>query len=104
MNIIDGIANGTVPETSAPAVTKLKQLTVVSLAQKRRRISYEILQKQLDLGEVRQLEDLLIECFYSGLIHGHLNQKEKVLELSHAVSRDIKMSNLGAMIRRVDAW
>lgn len=47
-------------------VKKLQHLTLVSLANKTKRISYEMLTKELDVDNVRHLEDIIIEAIYAG--------------------------------------
>lgn len=44
------------PELSEVALKKLKQLTVVALAAKTKRIPYTVLQEHLDMANLRELE------------------------------------------------
>lgn len=46
---------------------KLKHLTIVTMAIKDKCIAYSDLLDQLDIGCVRELEDLIIESIYAGL-------------------------------------
>ena len=55
---------------SAAQERKLKKLTVVSLASQNKKLSYEVLLTELEMRSVREVEDLLIECIYGGLLHG----------------------------------
>ena len=41
-------------------VVKLRQLSIVSLAHKSKRVTYAALQEELDISNVRELEDLVI--------------------------------------------
>lgn len=85
--------------------SKLKLLTVVSLAGKSKRLSYEDLMSQLDIQHVRQLEDLLIsQCFYPGLIKGKLDQKERCLHVQHAVARDVRQEEVPPIIQGLQNW
>jgi hypothetical protein len=95
---------GSYPVLSGPSLFKLKQLSVVTLAGTSRILPYELLQSELDLPEVRQLEDLLMECLYSGLISGHLNQKEHRLELTNSMSRDVSKESVDSMLATIDNW
>lgn len=47
---------------------KLKHLTIVTMAIRAKCISYADLLEQLDIKNVRELEDLIIESIYSGLL------------------------------------
>ena len=77
--------------------TKLKQLTLVSMASQYRvmihivslmcvmlspipqTLSYNMLLQLLSLENVRQLEDLIIDAIYCGIIEGRLDQENKVV-------------------------
>lgn len=58
------------PELTEPMVTKLKFLSIVSLARFNRRIPYSVLMQELDTNSMRQLEDLLIDAVYADVIKG----------------------------------
>lgn len=45
---------------------KLKHLTIVTMAISNKCIGYSDLLEQLDIGCVRELEDLIIESIYAG--------------------------------------
>lgn len=53
-------------ELSSVMQKKLQHLTLVSLATKDKRISYEVLSKELEVDNVRHLEDVIIEAIYAG--------------------------------------
>lgn len=46
---------------------KLKHLTIVTMAISNKCIAYNDLLEQLDIGCVRELEDLIIESIYAGM-------------------------------------
>ena len=52
------------PELTPAMQKKLRLLTVVSLATETKLIAYSRLQEELDLDNVRDLEDLVIEVLY----------------------------------------
>ena len=58
-------AKASLPELSPKQLKKLKQLTIVSLAQKEKIVSYTALQESLDITNLRELEDLVIESIYA---------------------------------------
>lgn len=47
---------------------KLQHLTIASLATQEKCIPYSVLLKELDIKNVRDLEDLIIEAIYAGNI------------------------------------
>lgn len=58
------------PDLSPVMSTKLKQLSIVSLARSRRNIPYQELQQELEISNIRQLEDLIIDLIYANVIKG----------------------------------
>merc|ERR1711894_587531 len=73
------------------AYRKLQCLTLVSLANESKCISYDLLFSQLKVNNVRELEDLIIDAIYHGLIKAKMEQKRRVLLVQTAVSRDIQV-------------
>lgn len=45
---------------------KLKHLTILSLAIQKKTLPYDSLMSELDIKNVRDLEDLIIEAIYAG--------------------------------------
>ena len=103
-------AAGSVPELSAAQERKLRQLTVVTLASTRKTLPYAHLLRELGLDGmpqtdgVRALEDLVIECFYAGLLKGKLDQRRQQLSVHHAVGRDIRPNELDEMLEKLAQW
>lgn len=58
----------TLIELSDTMKKKLKHLTIVTMAISNKCIAYSDLLEQLDIGCVRELEDLIIESIYAGLL------------------------------------
>lgn len=107
---------------------KLKHLTIVTMAIRTKCISYTDLLEQLDIKNVRELEDLIIESIYSGLlasclsifvsisfeqtvhfdcadiIHGKLDQKNKQLEVDYAIGRDIRPEDISKISSTLQEW
>lgn len=92
------------PELSETALKKLKQLTVVSLAAKSKRIPYTVLQEHLDMVNLRELEDLIIECVYAGIIQGKLDQSNQQLEVEYTIGRDIRPEAVSDIIHVLQEW
>ena len=53
----------------------------------------------------RELEDLLIsDCFYTGLIKGKLDQRQRCLQVQEAVARDVRPEQLQPIIQGLATW
>ncbi|BES96746.1 cop9 signalosome complex subunit [Nesidiocoris tenuis] len=83
---------------------KLQHLTIVTLATKMKCIPYSTLLKELDMKNVRDLEDLIIEAIYADIIHGKLDQKNSQLEVDYAIGRDTREEDLGVIIKTLQEW
>ena len=68
-------------------------------------IPYEELMQQLDIANIRELEDLLItDCFHQGIITGRLDQRQNRLEVLDSVGRDVRPSQLQTIIDALSTW
>ncbi|KAK0166454.1 hypothetical protein PV328_004874 [Microctonus aethiopoides] len=84
---------------------KLQHLTIVTLAEKSKCIPYSILLEELDIKNVRDLEDLIIEAVYADIIHGKLDQKNSQLEVDYAgLGRDVRPGETNAVMDTLAAW
>ncbi|KAK6634905.1 hypothetical protein RUM43_008245 [Polyplax serrata] len=83
---------------------KLQHLTIVTLATKMKCIPYSVLLQELDVKNVRDLEDLIIEAVYSDIIQGKLDQKNSQLEVDYAIGRDIRQEDIGAIVNTLQEW
>lgn len=84
---------------------KLQHLTIVTLATKSKCIPYSVLLDELDIKNVRDLEDLIIEAVYADIIHGKLDQKNSQLEVDYAgLGRDVRAGDTGAVIETFVEW
>jgi len=92
------------PDLSTQALTKLRQLTIVGLASEKKHIDYAILLTELDLSDVRELEDLIIDVIYADIIRGKLDQKNKQLQVDSAIGRDVCPSETGDILRVLSSW
>ncbi|XP_072047261.1 COP9 signalosome complex subunit 7b-like [Amphiura filiformis] len=92
------------PEFSPVALAKLRHLTVVSLAAKNKCISYSELLKELDMMNLRELEDLIIECIYADVIRGKLDQKNQQIEIDYTIGRDIRPEAISDIINVLQDW
>lgn len=60
--------------------------------------------QELDLNNVRDLEDLIIEAVYADIIHGKLDQKNSQLEVDYAIGRDIKADDVKVIVDCLQEW
>jgi hypothetical protein len=83
---------------------KLKRLTLVSLAQRDRRLSYDTLFAGLQVEEGRELEDLVIDAVTEGLLTARIDQRSRTVEVTYAAARDVKREDVGALKDALVAW
>ena len=83
---------------------KLKQLSIVALAHESRVIPYSVLLAELELATLRELEDVVIDAIYRDLLVAKLDHASSQLEVAHAIGRDVRLSDVAAMVRTVSAW
>jgi len=92
------------PELAPPQIEKLKQLTLVTHASNTKTLAYPSLMEELDLKDQRELEDLIIDTSYIGLLKGKLDQKKSVFEVESAIGRDIAPKDVGEMVDKIASW
>ncbi|ORY89057.1 hypothetical protein BCR35DRAFT_276155, partial [Leucosporidium creatinivorum] len=80
------------PSLNKAQETKLKHLTILSLALSSRIIPYTHLLTSLSLPPtaIPALEDLLIEAFYANILKGRLDQREGRLQVLSSIGRDVR--------------
>ncbi|XP_067950946.1 COP9 signalosome complex subunit 7b-like [Watersipora subatra] len=92
------------PELSPQMIKKLRHLTIASLATKCKHIPYSLLLKELDLHNVRELEDLIIEAIYAGVIKARMDQNHQRLEVNYVIGRDVEKSKLPELLNILERW
>ena len=94
------------PPLSPAQLLKLRQLTVVQMADASVSIPYDELMSALEMSSVRELEDMLInECIAPGLLRGKLDHKRRAFEVhSCPVGRDLRPGQLKEIIDQLAAW
>lgn len=91
-------------DLSPAQMKKLQHLTIVTLATKSKCISYNVLLLELDIKNVRDLEDLIIEAIYADIIHGKLDQKNSQLEVDYAIGRDTRAEDVNIIVNCLQDW
>ncbi|KAJ4460136.1 putative COP9 signalosome complex subunit 7b [Paratrimastix pyriformis] len=92
------------PSLTPPQIAKLQMLTLVDLANKQKTILYSALTRELGIDSVRQIEDMIIECTYKGLIRGKIDQRNQRLTIQFAIGRDVRPAQLPPMIATLQSW
>ena len=94
------------PPLSPAQLLKLRQLTVVQMADASVSLPYDELMSALEMSSVRELEDMLInECIAPGLLRGKLDHKRRAFEVhSCPVGRDLRPGQLKEIIDQLAAW
>jgi len=101
---VDYKKNPQLPKLTALQTKKLQQLTIVTLAATNKVISYSLLQAQLEIPGIRDIEDLIIDAIYTGIVQGKLDQKSQQFEAEFAMGRDLKPESIEAMISLLQNW
>ncbi|KAH7687554.1 COP9 signalosome complex subunit 7 protein [Dioscorea alata] len=97
--------SGGLPTLLPDQVLKLKQLSVLTLAETNKVLPYDQLILEIDVANVRELEDFLInECMYAGIVKGKLDQLRRCFEVQFAAGRDLRPGQLSNMIDTLADW
>lgn len=93
------------PAVSPEQQMKLKQLTMLTLASNEKTLSYNVMMAQIDLPNVRELENFIItQCFYPNILKGKLDQRKSCLLVYSMIGRDVKFENVGALASSLTNW
>ncbi|KAK9450061.1 uncharacterized protein V1518DRAFT_415446 [Limtongia smithiae] len=94
------------PPLSEAQTTKLKQLSLVSLASKSHTLAYARLLDDLALSDTRALASLVVSCIYANLIAATLDTRQQLVHVSAVIAgRDIVDTSDVARLRSViDTW
>ncbi|XP_038600793.1 COP9 signalosome complex subunit 7b isoform X2 [Tachyglossus aculeatus] len=92
------------PELTTAQKNKLKHLTIVSLAARMKCIPYSVLLKDLEMRNLRELEDLIIEAVYTDIIQGKLDQRNQLLEVDFCIGRDIQKKDISSIVKTLQEW
>jgi COP9 signalosome complex subunit 7 len=83
---------------------KLKYLTLASLAARHGELEYSLLRSELEIEELRQLEDLVLDAIYQGLIGGKLDQQKQRVLVDFAIGRDVREEDLKQLQIVLSSW
>jgi COP9 signalosome complex subunit 7 len=74
------------------------------MAQRTKILSYKDLMRDLDISNLRELEDLIIDCIYNELLKGKLDQMNQQFHVVHTFGRDLREHDIGDMIKKLENW
>lgn len=90
-----------IPELSVSQLKKLKMLTLSSLASENTVLYYHNLQTILNIASVRELEDLIIDSIYEGLINGKIDHKVSALKVMSSFGRDVRPNKIKDLLGKI---
>ncbi|CAO3611722.1 unnamed protein product [Mucor fragilis] len=92
------------PGLNENQIKKLKLLSIATLSETQQTLSYDLLQSYLDIPTVRELEDLIIDAFYQGILTGKLDQRQRQLQVMYSMGRDLRPQQLNETMNALAAW
>ncbi|KAG7090498.1 hypothetical protein E1B28_009611 [Marasmius oreades] len=92
------------PPLNAAQLTKLKHLSIATLAADRRILPYAELMGALQMPTIRELEDLIIDAIYLDILRGKLDQKEEQFEVEYTMGRDLEPEKLVSLLAALKDW
>ncbi|KAK6496739.1 hypothetical protein TWF481_001727 [Arthrobotrys musiformis] len=93
------------PDLSPTQLTKLKQLSLISIASTEpHKLTYPSLQSLLDIPNTRLLEDLIISATYASLLDAKLDTANQRVEVSSTAGRDVAPGDITNMIAALESW
>jgi COP9 signalosome complex subunit 7 len=67
-------------------------------------ISYVTASSELGITSIRELEDLIIDVMYAGLLGGKMHHDEKVLHVDWVNGRDVNPASLPDLANALQNW
>jgi len=91
-------------ELKPAMLKKLQMITIAQMASENKQLRYASLKSALDISDLRQLEDLIIDCMYNELLKGKLDQKGQQVWVEYTFGRDSKQEDIGKMVAKLEDW
>ncbi|KAI8982458.1 hypothetical protein BDF20DRAFT_818428 [Mycotypha africana] len=92
------------PALNENQVKKLKILSMATLSESQQTLPYDMLLSELDIPTVRELEDLVIDAFYQGVLTGTLDQRKRQLQVMSSMGRDLRPQQLEETMDILASW
>lgn len=100
----EGVKAGKLNALSDNGTKKLRQLTIATLAYGSQRLPYEQLMHELEMSDLRALEDLVIDAVYAGVVACKLDQSNKCIVVSGVMGRDVRLEDVSRLGDALKAW
>lgn len=97
-------AAASLPALKPDQAKKLRMLTIVTMGVSQKILQYSDLMTALDVGTLRELEDLIIEGQYRKLLSGKMDQKNQRFMVDNVIGRDLKPGDLERMNELFSSW
>ncbi|PCH33195.1 hypothetical protein WOLCODRAFT_21833 [Wolfiporia cocos MD-104 SS10] len=92
------------PSLNQAQATKLKHLTLVSMAMESRSLPYSQLLEALQMPTIRELEDLIIDAIYLDVIRGKLDQRQQQFDVEYTMGRDLEPGRIESLLASLQIW
>jgi COP9 signalosome complex subunit 7 len=98
-------ATPNLPPLNPAQTLKLKQLSLLTLAQDPANLTYEKLMAALEITSIRDLENIVISSIYGGLLSGTLDpHNQRITITSISPLRDVSPSTIPTLISTLHEW
>lgn len=67
-------------------------------------IHYSKISEALEIDSIRDLEDLIIDVMYAGLLGGKMHHDEKILHVDWVTGRDVNPEDLPQLAQYLQNW
>ncbi len=68
------------------------------------RVPFEEIMKAADVPDAHELESLLVDCVYTGLLVGALDQRASLLHVVSCAGRDVERGRVWELAARLEEW
>jgi len=92
------------PPLSPTMLKKLKHLTLIAVTSKCKYVSYNTLMEELNVGNLRDLENLLISAIYAEVVRGRLDQQNSRFEVHWTAGRDLRPEDINGIVNILESW
>ena len=80
-------------------------ISIADMAAHRSKIlDYADLMQELEIANLRELEDLIVDCIYNNLVQGKLDQMNQQFHVVHTFGRDLREEDIGNMLQKLSDW
>lgn len=92
------------PELNNSLLKKLKMITLAQLASQSSVLEYRTVMKELHISSLRELEDMIIESIYEGLIEGKIDHRLEIFQVQSSYGRDVRPDNIPHLLTKLDNY